>query len=151
MWKSVWLTISVPFSAVLTGRVLGVPVTRNPLHWLSLLVVGLLLIPFIIVIYPAILILMYVSYWAAFRKGQDARFTDEGVTVFSRSRGDISFHHWSDVVEMRCCWAPPITYPQLVLRTGQVIHLESVRTEELVAALTHRGIPVDLTPRDHDV
>ena len=151
VWKSVWLLISAPFTAIFMGRLFGVPVTRNPLRWLALLIIGLLLIPFIFLVYPAILILMYVSYCFAFRKGQDARITVEGLTVFSRSRGDISFHPWSEVAKMRRCFAPPITYPQLVLRTGEVIDLESVRTEVLVAALQQRNIPVDLTSGDHDL
>ena len=127
------------------------PVTRNPLRWLSVILMGLLLIPFIILIYPALLMLMYVSYWIAYRKGQDAKFSAEGITVFSRSKGDISFHQWSDIVAMRSCWAPPITYPQLVLQTGAVIDLESVDTKILVTQLQQRNIPVDRTPRDHDV
>ena len=149
MWKSVWLALSVPFCAVFTGRVFGYSASRNPFRWLSMLMTGLLLIPFTILVYPVLLVVMYVSYWIAFRKGLDAKLTDDGITVFSRLRGELAHHEWSEILGMREVFAPPITYPLLQLSNGETVHLQSAGLEDLAAALKQRGIPVNLTPRSH--
>lgn len=56
MWHTVWEALTAPFVAVVTGRYKGIPVTRNPIAWIPSIVVGILMIPFILVLYPLILV-----------------------------------------------------------------------------------------------
>jgi predicted permease len=102
----------------------------------------LLLAPVFVLLYPFLIILMYVSWWFAYRRGQDVKLTDQGIQVFSRAKGNIIFIAWSQIKLMKELSEPPILYPALILQNGAVVHLTSANFDSLAQALRPHEIPI---------
>jgi hypothetical protein len=114
---------------------------ENLSRWLSLLPI-LLLAPFFILLYPFLLVLMYVSWGFAYWRGKDVKLSDHGIQVFSRAKGDLNFVPWSQIKLMKELFEPPIIYPALILQSSEVIHLTSANFDSLAQALRARDIPI---------
>jgi hypothetical protein len=116
-------------------------VGQNLLRWLRFLPV-LLLVPLFILLYPFLIVLTYISWGFAYWRGQDVKLSEHGISVFSRAKGDIMFIPWQEIKLMKELFKPPITYPALILQSGEVVHLETASFDKLAQALQAREIPI---------
>lgn len=107
----------------------------------------LLLLPLLLVLmallYPALLCIMYVSYWLAWRKSLDARVESWGLLVYSRTKGAYGKYQWQELERLSCGFRPPISYAIIVLKTGEKIHLESAAFRPLSDEFKLRGLSVE--------
>ena len=105
----------------------------------------LLLLGAMLLLYPLLLPVIYLSYWVAWRSGLNLRIEEPNLVVYSLSRGVVRTLVWLDIAKVKIGVCPPITYLILVLRTGEEIHLESASLEKLQPEFISRGIVVDQT------
>ena len=144
--------LKLPISAFTTGRIYGMPVTRNPIAWIPFLVLlpvcilALAILNIVcIVLSPIFLGYCSVAAWLWRRKG--GAFSEQGI-AFKKAynRRTIS---WSSIREVVCQRDPKATF-------YRVICIEPEGTEYLMAstqdneaferAVIEHGIP--LTIRD---
>jgi len=56
-------------------------------------------------------------------KGSSARFTDEGIMIYSKVRGDLCFYKWDEIANVESRFQPPLHYPIVKLKNGKSIKL----------------------------
>ena len=149
MWKLIWLLFISPFSAPITGKIMGHRVSRNPLRYISmplwaasltlLALLGLCLFPFLIII-------QLCSCWWMRRTGHDARFYEGGIEIFSRRFGVITRHPWEEIEALTLEFVPPFWIPQLALISGTTISLQLENWQQLAAVCSEHGIKVEERP-----
>jgi hypothetical protein len=150
MWESVWHLVSYPVRAVFTGRVMGVKVSRNPLHWISLWLWALVAIPLIVLAYPVVIVIMLVGGWSFRRNGSDARVKESGLDVFSKKKGLLAHYSWETIRSVTVRFDPPGRYPELRLSDGTIVSLHLARIDAVASVCEARGIPVDREARLRD-
>ena len=143
MWKSIWTALTLPIVAVLTGRYEGHIVTRNPFRWLGTFAYGLFLIPFTLFVYPIGILLTYVGLHSIGRTGNDVRYLDEGLEVFSKKVGLIATYRWEDIKIVQIGFHPPFFYPVLKLVSGDQIELHLANFREVANRCRENGIAVN--------
>ena len=119
------------------------PVSRNPFSWLSTIFFGLVLIPFTILIYPFVLILLWLGFINYSRKGNYAEILDTGIKVTTQKGDTLSQYEWGTIEEVEMEFEPPSFYPALRLSSGEKIHLHCANFQEIVGACKERGIKIN--------
>lgn len=136
------MSLSIPFVAIVAGKLYGREVTRNLFSWIGLFLYGLLLIPFTVFVYPFLLLLMVNGYWAWERKGNTCRVTDSGIEL-CRKEGVIGQFEWGSIERIEEFFEPPMVYIELVLHDGQRFAVHAWNQDELKSECEKRGIPFD--------
>lgn len=142
--------VTYPVQAVFTGRVDGMEVSRNPLHWLPLWIAVLVIPPILLILYPVYVMIALIGGWLFLRQGNDARITEAGIEVFSKRKGLIARHDWRDIRSASLLFDPPGTYPQITLASGGIVPLHLAGFDEIASACEARGIAVDRTRKFAD-
>jgi hypothetical protein len=144
--------LKLPISAFTTGRIYGVPITRNPIAWIPffvLLPVCILALAILnivcIVLSPIFLAYCSVAAWLWHRK--DGAFSEQGL-AFKKAydRRTIS---WSSIREVVCQRDPKATFYRVICiePEGREYLMASTQDNEAFErAVIEHGIP--LTIRD---
>lgn len=128
------------------GKYMGHPVSRNPFTWIPIFLYGLVLIPFTVLIYPILLLLMWFGLTSLERNGYDANVTDYGVEVFSRKEGPVSSHEWGEITMVITRFNPPVLFPELILRDGSRIKLQLADVRKFKDPCRLHGVPFNEKP-----
>jgi hypothetical protein len=143
LWRSVWDLIRMPVVAVATGKVYGVAASRNPLHWISLWLYAVILIPLILVIYPLVVLgMMATGFWMIW-VGRQMRISDAGVEVFSSRKGLLAAYNWGEIASLDEVFEPPFFVPKLKLASGDELIVELGNFKLLKPEFAARSIPVN--------
>jgi len=55
--------------------------------------------------------------------GSNAKFTDDGIMIYSKVWGHLSFVKWDEIAQVDNRFQPPLHYPILRLKNGKAIKL----------------------------
>jgi hypothetical protein len=111
----------------------------HALSGIGLLIAAPVLVVALVLIYPFFVVLMYGSYWLAWRKGLNARCEESHFCTYSSARGEIVKYRWEEIAFLRKGFHPPIRYLIVVLKDGHEVHLESGDQNLLLTELSKRG------------
>ena len=136
------MTLSTPVIAMITGRYRGHRVSRNPFEWLGTILFGILLIPFILLVYPVILLLTYVGLLHLGRTGNRAIVLPSGLRVFSKKCGVVGEYGWSEIELAEQRFSPPVMYPAIKLAGDRWIDLHLADFREILDACRSNGVQV---------
>jgi len=136
------MALTVPFAAVFTGRCGSHAVSRNPLHWVGLFLYGLLLIPFILIVYPVAILMTWLGMASLALTGLDARQTSEGLEIHSK-RGVVKTLKWSDIDRAERRFKPPVFYVAILESGGEWIELVLADTDAIIESCRQNGILVN--------
>jgi len=73
--------------------------------------------------------------------GKDARVLETGIEVFSKRKGVISWHDWSEVQEIAEVFCGPMFVREIVLKSGERVRLEMADRSLLEQAAKAHGVP----------
>ena len=101
------------------------------------------MIPFTLVVYPVVVLLTYVGLLAISRTGNDVRFLDDGLEVFSKKIGSVAKYRWDEIQVVQSRFHPPFFYPALKLVCGDQIDLQLADFREVAERCRENGIAVN--------
>ncbi len=152
-WVAVGLLAGLAF-IVLAVRVPGLRISDvdpNPIAWLLHLSVWILAgLPFVVLVLVMVLIvwpLRAAMSTLGLRKtpvvSYPVRILDQGLEVYDEEGALERFVEWPDVERVEDVFHPPLVYPRLVLRDGDLVALYDVDRGQLAPALEQHAIPFE--------
>lgn len=96
------------------------PTWFDILYWIGIIFFSFFGVYLLLIVLPTSLSFGWVGY-----NGLNAKSSKEGLEIFSKRKGKISFYKWDEIEEIKTIFHPPIIYPQIVLKNGDTIDLET--------------------------
>lgn len=143
MIRTIWMCLSAPFISIYKGKYLGHKASRNPFSWVGLFVMGLLLIPFAIIVYPILMVWTYLGFNKISKYGLSGSFENNSLVLRSNERGLEAEYKIEEIKCVQLKFNPPLTYPVLVLNSGEQVELKMANTSELFQECKRHGVKVN--------